>query len=380
MYLTKTSRPLLACYSWSVNQKKSDLDIDETCLKACASKIRWLIDEMLIDNDELRITGWAISRQRPSDARFLMNGQAFERVAYPISSPGIAQHFCNIPNSMDANFVCQTDIADKEIFNDGFACFQFLDSESDLPGATYPSAWYFANPEQSIPMPESDRIERINCNSDVFQFVQGGASIFKRFEQYLARKLQRDFSDFRRILDWGCGCGRVARHFYSVPGSEFYGADIDADNIDWCAKNLSYGRFSHIPLLPPTMYQDGYFDLVIGISVLTHLSEERQFRWLRELKRITRPGAILMVSFQGPAMGGLGRISRGNARSVEEKGFVVTGGNDQLGAVLDDPTYYINVIHSPAYVRKQWARYFTVLDIVDGIAANQAVAVLRNDS
>jgi hypothetical protein len=84
-------------------------------------------------------------------------------------------------------------------------------------------------------------------------------------------------------------------------------------------------------------------------------------------------------SFQGPALRGLARIARGVARHIEDKVFV-TGGNGQLDAVIDDRDYYINVIHTPGYIAKHWGQYFTILDIVDGMAANQALLVMRNDN
>ena len=358
----------------------SDLEIDETCLKACATSVQWLLGQLSIENGTLTIAGWAIARGNPSDARFLINGEPFKHVNYPINRTDVADYFCNLPNSADSGFFCHTDIERTSVFSDGFVCLQFLDSEAAVLPDSRQKAWYFADPQYALPMPDSTRIQRINGSADLVQFVLGGASTFKRLEHYLAEKLRCSFTDFPRILDWGCGCGRVARYFHSVRGVQLYGGDIDGDNVSWCAENLPHGVFSRLPLSPPTSFQDDFFDLVLGFSVLTHLSETNQFLWLEELKRITRRGALVMLSFEGPAMRGLGRLPRSIVRDIEEKGFFVTGRNEQLDTVLDDTNYYINVIHSYDYIHKNWGKYFTILDIVDAIAANQALVVMRNDT
>jgi hypothetical protein len=69
--------------------------------------------------------------------------------------------------------------------------------------------------------------------------------------------------------------------------------------ITWCQDNLTFASFSVCPLMPPTEYKDGSFDLVFGGSVLTHLSLEAQFAWMREIWRILAPGGIAVLTFHG---------------------------------------------------------------------------------
>ncbi len=86
-----------------------------------------------------------------------------------------------------------------------------------------------------------------------------------------------------------------------------------------------------------------------------------------------------MVSIQGLSQAGLYRPPPAILREVEEKGFVITGRNSDLDEVMADHTYYINVIQSRNYIHQQWGKYFSILDIVDAMAANQDVVVMRND-
>ena len=71
--------------------------------------------------------------------------------------------------------------------------------------------------------------------------------------------------------------------------------------IAWCQANISYAQFTVGPHDPPLPYPDHHFDLVINHSVFTHLDERYQDLWLTELQRITSPGAILLLTGEGPS-------------------------------------------------------------------------------
>jgi SAM-dependent methyltransferase len=97
------------------------------------------------------------------------------------------------------------------------------------------------------------------------------------------------------VLDFGCGCGRVARHLGGVNG-----CDYDSRMVEWCAENLP-GEFRVNPLAPPTSYDSESFDAIYAISVLTHLPEDLAGGWLEEWRRILRPGGKLLVTVHGDA-------------------------------------------------------------------------------
>src|SRR5580704_16973608 len=45
--------------------------------------------------------------------------------------------------------------------------------------------------------------------------------------------------DGARVLDFGCGAGRVLRHFLAeTERAEFWGCDIDVSSIRWVERNL----------------------------------------------------------------------------------------------------------------------------------------------
>ena len=110
----------------------------------------------------------------------------------------------------------------------------------------------------------------------------------------------RELREFDRILDFGCGCGRVTRWLRPLADdSELQGCDIDEFAIAWDQEHLTFAKFSHTPTEPPLPYVSGYFDLVLNHSVFTHLDEYYQDMWLEELCRIVSPGGFLVLSVHG---------------------------------------------------------------------------------
>jgi SAM-dependent methyltransferase len=109
------------------------------------------------------------------------------------------------------------------------------------------------------------------------------------------------------ILDFGCGCGRVARHWINLDVA-FHGCDVNTRMIEWCRQNLP-GQFAVNQLEPPLPYMAGQFGLVYAFSVFTHLPERLQGEWLREVGRVLRPGGFLIFSTLGAYYAGFGRLT-----------------------------------------------------------------------
>lgn len=101
------------------------------------------------------------------------------------------------------------------------------------------------------------------------------------------------------VLDFGCGCGRIARWWPSDVMTEWHACDYNPRLAGWCAAALPHLRVSTSPLEPPTTYRDGRFDAIYAISVFTHWPEPLQHAWMSELMRTLRPGGSLLFTTHG---------------------------------------------------------------------------------
>jgi ubiquinone/menaquinone biosynthesis C-methylase UbiE len=105
----------------------------------------------------------------------------------------------------------------------------------------------------------------------------------------------------KKILDWGCGPGRIIRHLPVVVGNgcEYFGTDYNSKSIEWCSSNLPDIQFNKNSLNASLPYSDDFFDAIYGISIFTHLSEQLHYDWYSELFRILKPGGIMFLTTQG---------------------------------------------------------------------------------
>lgn len=105
------------------------------------------------------------------------------------------------------------------------------------------------------------------------------------------------FSPGDRVLDFGCGAGRMIRHLRELSGTcEIWGADTSAEHVYWCKQNLSppfnFVTTTKVPHLP---FEDASFQFIYCGSVFTHIDDLAD-AWLLELRRILAPGGRLYLT------------------------------------------------------------------------------------
>lgn len=227
----------------------------------------------------------------------------------------------------------------------------------------------------------AERRVRTAGTADAILFDSMGLTDFLTLRRALQEYFERDYADCHAILDWGCGCARVARFVTELAPRKLTGVDIDPDNISWCRENIEEAAFAQIDLNSPTQFASESFDLVYGISVFTHLSEADQDRWLAELQRITKPGGAVLMSIQGEIA--FLRVDGDFERflALARTGFHVYGRCPDLDDVLPEmkeSDYYKNVFHGRRYLYEHWNRYFEIVDVVDAaFAGYQDLVVMR---
>lgn len=186
-----------------------------------------------------------------------------------------------------------------ERLREGWLSFRAQDCESTAP--------------DGLPLPPPRlRLLVDGRSGDAGAFLSVGAQMCESIRDAVAAA-GTPASEMRAVLDFGCGCGRVARHWRSSSvaqrdtrderrrqvGPEIYGCDYNRELVDWCAANLPEVRVAPNDLAPPLPYVTGSFDLIYTLSVFSHLDEPLQRAWLAEFRRLLRPGGLLVLSVLG---------------------------------------------------------------------------------
>jgi SAM-dependent methyltransferase len=150
----------------------------------------------------------------------------------------------------------------------------------------------------------------------------GGAQAFDRVGAWFLAELQGLglFSRGTRVLDIGCGCGRLAyalamdaalRELQIV----YAGMDVDRASIHWCTKNISPRNpnftFYHADCYNASYnpqgaiaaadyrfpHADAAFQLILLTSICTHVLEREMRHYIEEIARLLAPGGVAYATF-----------------------------------------------------------------------------------
>jgi SAM-dependent methyltransferase len=121
-----------------------------------------------------------------------------------------------------------------------------------------------------------------------------------------------------RLLDIGCGCGRVALHLFDSPIAAYAGFDRHPGMIEWAQSNIraaddrfdfkhvdvrsgyeeldsSVGTVSAEEFVFP--YDHGEFTGALAASLFTHIDFPATYRYLNQTAKVLAPGGRLRASF-----------------------------------------------------------------------------------
>jgi SAM-dependent methyltransferase len=160
-----------------------------------------------------------------------------------------------------------------------------------------------------------------------------------------------------RVLDVGCGIGRMAIPLTETlgPQGSYDGFDVVEEAILWCRRNITRRhpnfRFTVIEarngLYRPRgredassfrfPYEDASFDVVLLASVFTHMRAPAVARYLREIRRVLRPGGRALVT--AFLLDDASRSSIASKRSGIV--FDVAMGEHAMTAVPDQPEWAV---------------------------------------
>ena len=304
---------------------------------------------------------------------------------YPLPSPEFGAHYWYWPNAHLSGFRLRINLAASAPGSDPFT-FRFESGEAIEPSASHDRPWqdrgrvWLPSDLRSFVGYPSDgtQLTRVQTWSEQKTVTLTGYTAFRGLESLLAWHGVTPRAGLH-LLDWGCGHGRVARHFIqNWPAAQISGADIDAENIVWCQANLPGGDFLTAPLWPPMDVPDQSFDAIFGLSVMTHLTADVQRAWLDELHRILKPGGIALISFGGDGAAAYASLHHtpewwGNWRA---RGFDDGLRDPALHGKIADENYYRVTHQSPAHVSRLWQGKLEVRAIEHQAFGYQDIAVL----
>ncbi|MFN8112837.1 MAG: class I SAM-dependent methyltransferase [Solirubrobacterales bacterium] len=176
-----------------------------------------------------------------------------------------------------------------------------------------------------------------------------------------------------RILDFGCGWGRLTRFFArDVPAGALHGCDPVESILDVCRTSRVPAELHRSDFVPESLPVDG-IDVAFSFSVFTHLSERAAQTCLNAIHDALNPDGIAVLTIRPPDYLGL-----------DEK---MHGARDELGpdpyAAMSEPQFvfaphgvdeghpqyqggemtYGDTVVSLAYVREHWTERFELVDV-----------------
>jgi SAM-dependent methyltransferase len=169
---------------------------------------------------------------------------------------------------------------------------------------------------QRMRRPKQVPLEELEPPRVLSESVSGGdwQSVGREFAEHLVRLGGLRHED--RVLDIGCGTGRIAAPLleYLDRGS-YEGFDVHEQAIGWCAANISSRnaafRFQAVSVKSEWFnpwggqsadefsfpHPDAEFDFAFGVSLFTHLLPPAAERYLAETARVLKPGGRWLMTF-----------------------------------------------------------------------------------
>jgi len=221
-----------------------------------------------------------------------------------------------------------------------------------------------------LPLPPLELADRVGAvsgpNGSLEPFLAIGHGVRALIESVLPEGWSWEG---RRVLDFGCGAGRVLRHFSpESANAQFVGCDIDAPSIAWLQEHLCppFEAFVNAET-PPLAQPDASFDLVYAVSVFTHVSDEWS-GWLLDLHRVLKEDGLLVASVLG---GGMSEEIAQEPWDPDRIGMNVLGRSKPWSK--GGP----NVLISEWWLRAHWGRIFEVLHYKEFGQGGQDVVLMR---
>jgi SAM-dependent methyltransferase len=213
------------------------------------------------------------------------------------------------------------------------------------------------------PLPPDDLVTRVGVSPALYadpesrrhRFDAVGRGVYGHI--LAALPSDWDWSD-KAVLDFGCGSGRLLRWLlpHVDAGATLTGCDLHEPSVRWLREHYpsTVRLFANDPE-PPLPEPDDAFDLVCAVSVFTHVTSWAD--WLLELRRVLKPGGLLVASVLGRVSWEKGKSAARGAEWDEERTGIVV---EDYGAGFE-AGYGPAVFVSEWWLREHWGRALEVV-------------------
>lgn len=196
------------------------------------------------------------------------------------------------------------------------------------------------------------------ATTDLAEYKRSGQEAAVGFWELIRPQL--DPARPARVYEWGCGPARIVRHLPPLATGYrvgFHASDYNASSIAWCRAHLPGITFFENGLAPPLAVSDGAFDVAFCRSVFTHLSADMHAQWIAELRRVVRPGGILILTTHGLAY---------RPRLTAQERVRYDAGELVVRTLGAEGRKLFAAFQPPEFVRRELLRGLTIVEHIPG--------------
>ncbi len=202
----------------------------------------------------------------------------------------------------------------------------------------------------------------------------------------------RSSKDNYRVLDFGCGSGRIMRYPAEFGrGVEIRGCDVNEYAVRWIDENFPCRAD---PIVEPFKldFIDEPVDLIYAWSIFTHFAENEHLAWLDCLAGKLTPGGVMLLTYKPLSM--VDRIetdpayrkqvraenlSLAELKATAKNGFLFYECYDPTKSVEHgvDPVTFGNTFISEDYISRVWSKFGDIVEFGTAAKDFQDLIVLR---
>ena len=199
-------------------------------------------------------------------------------------------------------------------------------------------------------------------NDEYNSYVVYNSWPIRRLEySFIIREMKKYLQPASKVLDAGCGVSPIP-FLWSKLGADVTAVDLSRNSIDLMCKfnNDDYFntgkkvKFEQCDI-SKLLYRDNYFDFVISVSVLEHLSFPNYLFAISEMYRVLKPNGVLICTCDVSANHYM-KISKVGAFSIDDIKNILNVFKDEL---LGESNDYTNLHISQQMIDDFWENHYT---------------------